>query len=229
MFIFFCENCKKFDAFKSETGNFKCPDCGGEYLPLGVTVDEWNNYSDEQMLEAIKNSQKPQIRRPQIMDAPQLRHDISETPEEMIKSSKPNSKRIVIIAAICAVVVLIVILSLLIPRLSSSSKVPRSLRNATENYIETIEKLDKKSSEVEWTVFRDLSSDYLTIYNVYNELSALEKADYDDWLKTSYNSSFQDLLKDAIDSGIVNPGIVQVKELPKEKCEKLADLYNQSL
>ena len=46
MFPYFCEYSKKIEAFKSITGNFKLPDFGGEYLALGVTVEEWNNYSN---------------------------------------------------------------------------------------------------------------------------------------------------------------------------------------
>lgn len=65
MFIYFCEHCSKFNAFKSKTGSFTCPDCGNEYLPLLTTVDEWNNFSNDEMLDAIEQAQNPiEIKKP---------------------------------------------------------------------------------------------------------------------------------------------------------------------
>lgn len=56
MYIYFCQNCRRFEPFEKEREIHNCSQCGGKYLPLGVTVDEWNNYSNEKMLSAIKNA-----------------------------------------------------------------------------------------------------------------------------------------------------------------------------
>ncbi len=61
MYIYFCEKCNSFEAFKSKTGSFKCPNCGVDFLPLGVTVDEWNNFSNDEMLETIDKARKPKV------------------------------------------------------------------------------------------------------------------------------------------------------------------------
>lgn len=58
MFIYFCQGCKKLEVIKSKTGSFKCPICGKDYLPLQVTVDEWNGFSNEQMLDAIERAKQ---------------------------------------------------------------------------------------------------------------------------------------------------------------------------
>ncbi len=58
-FIYYCPKCVKFNAFKSKTGSFKCPDCGNQFLSLGVTVDDWNNYTNDEMLDAIEKAKNP--------------------------------------------------------------------------------------------------------------------------------------------------------------------------
>ena len=66
MYIYFCEKCQEFEAFKSNNGDFKCPNCGCEYLALGVTVDEWNGFSNDEMLDTIdraKDKKKPVIKK----------------------------------------------------------------------------------------------------------------------------------------------------------------------
>ncbi len=65
MFIYFCKKCNNLESFKSKTGSFKCPECGEEFLPLGVTVDEWNGFSNEEMLNAIERAKNPvEIKKP---------------------------------------------------------------------------------------------------------------------------------------------------------------------
>lgn len=62
MYIYFCDRCNNYEAFKSKTGYFECPDCGEDFLPLEVTVDEWNDFSNDEMLEAIERARKPKIK-----------------------------------------------------------------------------------------------------------------------------------------------------------------------
>ena len=40
LFIYFCESCKKFEAFRNKIGNYTCPDCEQPYIALGVNLDE---------------------------------------------------------------------------------------------------------------------------------------------------------------------------------------------
>ncbi len=95
MFIFFCKNCNKFEAFKSKAGGFKCPDCGQEYLSLGVTVDEWNNFSNDEMLDVIEKAKNPVTIKTPVFEAPvEKTFDIDEDDEfEEIDYAEPPRKK----------------------------------------------------------------------------------------------------------------------------------------
>lgn len=88
MYIFFCEHCSKLDAFKSKTGSFKCPDCGREYLALEVTVEEWNELSNDEMLDRIEKAKKPvEIKSPVFKTSPA---DNSADSEDAVRTKIMN-------------------------------------------------------------------------------------------------------------------------------------------
>ena len=84
MFIFFCDNCKSFEAFDSYSGDFKCPNCGQEYLPLGFTIDEWNELTNDEMLQAIENAKKL------VADKPVIKQPVFTTSENNTFTQKEN-------------------------------------------------------------------------------------------------------------------------------------------
>ena len=83
MFIYFCKNCSKFDAFEDKTGKNVCPDCGKEFAPLGVTIEEWNEFSNEEMLALIEKVQKPEIKSPDFSA-------MSQSETEIRQQTNPN-------------------------------------------------------------------------------------------------------------------------------------------
>lgn len=67
MFVYYCQNCNKFEVFKSKTGDYKCPECGDDYLALKVEINEWNRYSNDQMLEVIRDALNPfEVKKPVV-------------------------------------------------------------------------------------------------------------------------------------------------------------------
>ncbi len=66
MYIFYCQKCNEIDALKSKTGIYKCPDCGSNYLPLGVTVDEWNEFSDDEIRNTILKAKNSAVKTPNL-------------------------------------------------------------------------------------------------------------------------------------------------------------------
>lgn len=115
MFIYFCERCKRFEAFESKTGDFKCPGCSSKYLPLGVIVDEWNGFSNDEMLKTIEDARKMAINTP-IIKAPSFT-DVSSTDkyeddieyiddeEELPRKGEKTIKRRIIICIIVSAAV----------------------------------------------------------------------------------------------------------------------------
>ena len=69
MYIYYCENCQTFRAFKGRNDIYMCSDCGDELLFLDVSLDAWNTYTNDQMLDTIDNAKagkaikKPVFRR----------------------------------------------------------------------------------------------------------------------------------------------------------------------
>lgn len=53
MYIYYCDKCRSFESFVGADEEWKCKECGGDLLPLGVTIDEWNAMTNDQMLETI--------------------------------------------------------------------------------------------------------------------------------------------------------------------------------
>lgn len=111
MYIYYCQKCNEFEAFKSKTGVFRCPDCGEEYVPLEVTVDEWNNYSNDEMLDAIKNAKQPVAIKQPVFDNPSSNqievYRTPTTPKRDNRKRSPSFTRNIII--ICSILALIVV------------------------------------------------------------------------------------------------------------------------
>lgn len=93
MFIYYCENCNEFKAFQSQKGNFKCPGCGKEFLALDVSIDDWNQLSNEEMLQAINKAKEPTvyIKKPDFIDADTEKTKSSE--EDSSSLSRPEHKK----------------------------------------------------------------------------------------------------------------------------------------
>lgn len=115
MYIYYCQNCKEFDAFNSEDGKYNCPICGRSYLSLGVQSDEWNNYSNEEMLELIEHKRRSAGIKKPIFDG-EVDHYQSSKCKPASNSYNENthfeikgSYRIVAIVAVAMISVLIVI------------------------------------------------------------------------------------------------------------------------
>lgn len=58
MYIYFCEQCKSLESAKEIDGKYNCNSCGNRMLPLECSLDEWNEFSNDEMLETIKKAQK---------------------------------------------------------------------------------------------------------------------------------------------------------------------------
>lgn len=113
-FIYYCPKCVKFNAFKSKTGSFKCPDCGGEFSSLGVTVGDWNNYTNDEMLDVIEKAKKPVvIKEPVFNNAIEVEQaaDIpvqpDPEPEARQIKPKPDKKKTMIVGIVVAGVVVL--------------------------------------------------------------------------------------------------------------------------
>jgi len=103
MYIYYCDKCQSFESFVGAEEEWKCKGCGSELIPLGVTIDEWNAMTNDQMLDTIdfakaefdkKNSKYDY---PEVMDEPKqpkpdVRVDLMECPE-CFKSISPKSMR----------------------------------------------------------------------------------------------------------------------------------------
>lgn len=54
MYIYYCDKCKAFESFVGADEEWKCKECGGDLIALGVTIDEWNAMTNDQMLDTIE-------------------------------------------------------------------------------------------------------------------------------------------------------------------------------
>ncbi len=72
LFIYYCPVCSGLDSFEGIAEEHICPACGKPFLPLRVTVDEWNDMSNSDMLAAIESAKKPKAKPAKILPpAPQ--------------------------------------------------------------------------------------------------------------------------------------------------------------
>lgn len=214
MFIFFCEECKEFEVFKSKDGSFTCPKCGKKYLPLGTTVDEWNSYSNDQMLDAIETAKEnaKEVARKQIkikvptFEEPEPEdNDIEYFDEEYEPERKSKSKLIAILAIIFGVLIIatVVIICVFV------TKPLRNIKKNTNMYIEKMDEIDAGIGKTEKTPLggsqlivggTDLFLAHAEIgllKDEYEALSETDKEKYNNWLSENYQTTYDTLLKRA--------------------------------
>ncbi len=56
-YVYYCKTCNSFEAYDDKYANCKCPKCSMPLRALGVTVEEWNNLTDDEMMFVLNNSQ----------------------------------------------------------------------------------------------------------------------------------------------------------------------------
>lgn len=103
MYIYYCDKCQSFESFVGAEEEWKCKNCGSELIPLGVTIDEWNAMTNDQMLDTIDfakaefDKKNAKYEYPEVMDEPKqpkpdVRVNLMECPE-CFKSISPKSMR----------------------------------------------------------------------------------------------------------------------------------------
>lgn len=55
MYIYYCPYCNGLNSFEDQTGDHICS-CGGKYIPMLTSVEEWNKLSNDAMLALIKRA-----------------------------------------------------------------------------------------------------------------------------------------------------------------------------
>ncbi len=113
-FIYFCSECNSFDVFDEKKAHHNCPSCGKPYLPLCTTLEDWNRLSNEEMLEAIKAAQKPQIKSPFNEENSKSKKSLNvledDTPvDESKEGENSKSKLTIILVIVLAILTLLTV------------------------------------------------------------------------------------------------------------------------
>ena len=63
MYVYFCRSCKSLKEFPSKEGGYICTECGRAMSSLGVTTEEWNSFTNDEMLDVIERTEvkKPSV------------------------------------------------------------------------------------------------------------------------------------------------------------------------
>lgn len=75
MFVYHCDKCKAFESFVEADEDWKCKECGNDLMPLGVTIDEWNALSEENMMKTINFAREEAERKKRKFDVPEAMED----------------------------------------------------------------------------------------------------------------------------------------------------------
>lgn len=78
MYIYYCDKCKAFESFVGVDEEWKCKECGNDLLSLGVTIDEWNALSEDQMLTTINYAKEEQEKKNSKYDYSNVKDDIEK-------------------------------------------------------------------------------------------------------------------------------------------------------
>lgn len=103
MYIYYCDKCKSLESFSGAEEEWKCKECGSDFWPLGVTIDEWNAMTNEQMLDTINFAQLEYEKKTKKYDysnvadepaqpKPDVRVDLMECPD-CYKMISPKSTK----------------------------------------------------------------------------------------------------------------------------------------
>lgn len=80
MYIYYCNKCQSFESFVGVAEEYRCKDCGNDLLSLGVTIDDWNAMSEEDMMRTIEYSTNEALEKS------------NQTEEEPVSMEPPKDK-----------------------------------------------------------------------------------------------------------------------------------------
>lgn len=92
MYLYYCKECDRFEAHDEQYFSYKCPVCCRLLKALGVTVEEWNNITDEEMRYIINNPEPflPSDFVPAYKNTSKGRHIFSDVDSSSYSDSEPN-------------------------------------------------------------------------------------------------------------------------------------------
>ena len=100
MYIYYCPKCNGFDTFNEISGVYDCHTCKVPYLPLKVSIDDWNNMSDDEMVAVISKAKNTLIRKPAVsldrVEKEPAPVNPSEPVEKKTEASAPVVKKAIV-------------------------------------------------------------------------------------------------------------------------------------
>jgi ribosomal protein L32 len=78
-YVYYCRKCNNLETSPEKDGNLQCSSCGESMMPLKVSQDEWNELSNEEMLNLINKPSQNTLKKPKF-DTEEVNNNLMKCP-----------------------------------------------------------------------------------------------------------------------------------------------------